>query len=34
MPNVKEITRESWILATFPEWGNMVERRNRRRSRT
>ena len=24
MPNVKEITRESWILATFPEWGTWL----------
>ena len=22
--NVKEITRESWILATFPEWGTWL----------
>ena len=21
MPNVNEITRESWILGAFPEWG-------------
>ena len=24
MPNVKEITRESWILSTFPEWGTWL----------
>ena len=24
MPNVKEIARESWILATFPEWGTWL----------
>ncbi|HEO4075737.1 TPA: L-ascorbate 6-phosphate lactonase [Streptococcus agalactiae] len=24
MPNVKDITRESWILSTFPEWGTWL----------
>ena len=24
MPNVNEITRESWILSTFPEWGTWL----------
>jgi L-ascorbate 6-phosphate lactonase len=24
MPNVNEITRESWILETFPEWGTWL----------
>jgi L-ascorbate 6-phosphate lactonase len=24
MPNVKDITRESWILKTFPEWGTYL----------
>lgn len=24
MPNVKNITRESWILETFPEWGTWL----------
>ncbi len=24
MPNINEITRESWILATFPEWGTWL----------
>lgn len=24
MPNIKDITRESWILSTFPEWGTWL----------
>ena len=24
MPNVKDITREKWILSTFPEWGTYL----------
>lgn len=24
MPNVKDVTRESWILKTFPEWGSYL----------
>ena len=24
MKNVKDITRESWILSTFPEWGTWL----------
>ena len=33
MPNVKEITRESWILATFPEWGTWLnERKSKKKS--
>jgi len=24
MPNVKDITRESWILSSFPEWGTWL----------
>ena len=24
MANVKDITRESWILNTFPEWGTWL----------
>ena len=24
MTNVKDITRESWILSTFPEWGTWL----------
>ena len=29
MANIKDVTKESWILSTFPEWGNLVKRRNR-----
>ena len=24
MANVKDVTRESWILKTFPEWGSYL----------
>ena len=24
MPNVKDVTRESWVLSTFPEWGTWL----------
>ena len=24
MPNVKDVTRENWILSTFPEWGTWL----------
>ena len=24
MPNVNDITREKWILSTFPEWGTYL----------
>ena len=24
MPKVNEITRESWILGAFPEWGTQL----------
>lgn len=24
MPNIKEITRESWIMSSFPEWGTWL----------
>ena len=24
MPNIKDITRDSWILGAFPEWGTWL----------
>lgn len=24
MPNVNDVTREKWVLGTFPEWGTWL----------
>lgn len=24
MANIKDVTKESWILSTFPEWGTWL----------
>ena len=24
MPNVNDVTREKWVLSTFPEWGTWL----------
>ena len=34
MANVKDITRESWILNTFPEWGTWLNEEIEERSRS